>query len=118
MKKTLLLFILIAGASQLKAQQLFPAKPADSLLNKFGVKPDNSFQLFQPNLNLNQPLNRTFISVSGIDHMPIIALNGNSKMPVANMGGYYKMPVKRIGGRGPFLGDWNLRPGSPAFKTP
>jgi hypothetical protein len=118
MKKTLLLFIPIAVASQLKAQQLFPAQPADSLLNKFWVKPNNSFQSFQPNLNLNQPLSRAFVNISSIDHMPVVALNGNSKMPVVKLGGFYTMPVKRIDSDDQFPAGADLHPGSPVFKAP
>ena len=103
MKKALLIFLLMAGVYQLKAQQFFAVKPADSLkndlLNKLKAKPDERLKLFQPKSNLLQPLqfaalNRTS---NNVDRMPIAVLSGNSKMPVVKLGGYYTMPVKKIG---------------------
>ncbi|HEY8780071.1 MAG TPA: hypothetical protein VIM16_00505 [Mucilaginibacter sp.] len=116
MKKALLFFIIISGASQLKAQQLFELKPADSSSNNlFKIKPNKPFPLFQPQLNLNQNLGSAIAKnfISKVDHMPVIALNGNSKMPVVKLGGYSKMPIKEIGSEDQFpAGKKNQEPGT------
>jgi hypothetical protein len=117
MKKTILLFILISAACQLRAQQSLQVKPADSLSNNFfKLKPGDRFQLFQPNLNLNEILSK--VNISAVDQMPVIALADNSKMPVAKIGGYYTMPVKRIGSEDASPGNENFLFGLPTFKTP
>jgi hypothetical protein len=120
MKKIILLFILIIAACQLRAQQLSPLKPADSLLNNMDkylkIKPGDQFRFFQPNLNFNEILSK--VNIGAADHMPVIALAGNSKMPVAKIGGYYTMPVKRIGGEEALPGNENFLFGLPTFKTP
>jgi hypothetical protein len=120
MKKIILLFALISGVYQLKAQQSLLLKPADSLLSSpdkyLEIKPGDQFHLFQPNLNLNEILSK--VNISTVDHMPVIALADNSKMPVAKIGGYYTMPVKRIGSEDASPGNENFLFGLPTFKTP
>jgi len=120
MKKLLLLFILIIGACQLRAQQSLLLKPADSLSNNMDkylkIKPGDQFQLFQPMLNLSESLSK--VNIGSVDSMPIIALAGNSKMPVAKIGGYYTMPVKKIGSEDASPGNENFLFGLPMFKTP
>lgn len=124
MKRFLLLLALIAGFSQLKAQQFFPAKPADSTtysLDKLlKINPVKSLQLVQPNFNLSQAFNNNLTApmTANIDHMPVAVLDGFSKMPVVKLGGYYTMPVKKIGSEEILPGDLNLLRGLPTFKTP
>ena len=117
MKKIILLFILINGACQLRAQQSLPLKPADSLSNSLDkylkIMPGD---LFQPKLNPGEVLGK--VNISAVDHMPVIALADNSKMPVAKIGGYYTMPVKRIGSEEASPGNENFLFGLPMFKTP
>lgn len=120
MKKIIVLFILISGACQLRAQQSLQLKPADSLLNNLDKhlkkKPGDQFLLFQSGLNLNESLSK--INISTVDQMPVIALNGDSKMLVVKIGGYYTMPVKRIGNEDTSPGNENFLFGLPTFKTP
>jgi hypothetical protein len=124
MKRFLLLLALIAGFSQLKAQQFFPAKPADSTtysLDKLlKISPVKPFELVKPDLNLTQVFNNTLTLNTGanIDHMPVAVLDGFSKMPVVKIGGYYTMPVKKIGSEEVLTGNQNLLRGLPTFKTP
>ena len=118
MRKFVLIPLLAAGVFQLKAQQIVPSKPADSLLNykNFLTKPGSLNQLY----NLNKPnvanMNKRLV-VSTIDHMPVAVLSGYSKMPVAKLGGYYTMPVKKIGSED-VPGDLNSFPMPSALKTP
>lgn len=120
MKKSLLFIFLMAAGYQLKAQQFFQVKPADSLtsqlLNQLTVKPNADFKLFKPNTNLYQPLMLASVDIkkSNIDHMPIAVLAGNSKMPVIKLGGYYTMPVKKIGTEEVII---VTRPGLPGLPT-
>jgi len=110
MKKILLLVILMAGVYQLKAQNLLPFKPADTLLvKKFSVKPSdsltklwtplsklNGLNIFKSNgLNAGQLNNLASISIyhSPVDHMPIAWFSGDSKMPIYKLQGNSNMPV-------------------------
>ena len=115
MKKALLILVLATCVSQLKAQQIIPSKPADSLLNfkNFLTKPGGLNQLNKLN-SVNMNANKI---ASNIDHMPIAALDGDSKMPVKKIGGYYAMPVKKIGSE-EVPGDLNGFPMPPTLKTP
>ena len=114
MKKVLLGLLLMGGVHQLRARQLAPANPSDSLLKKL-LKPA-PFQPFKPSDKIN--LNKLFVAAEpNIDHMPIAVLQGNSKMPVKKPGGYYTMPVKKIGSE-EVPGNLNGFPGLPTFKTP
>jgi hypothetical protein len=124
MKKPLLIIILMAAGYQLKAQQLFPVKPADSLanglLNPSTVKPNMSFKLFQPKSNLLQPLQILAFNKTerNIDRMPVAVLSGNSKMPVVKLGGYYTMPVVKTSTEEvPLIIKPGL-PGLPTFSKP
>ena len=120
MKKILLLFVLINAVWQLKAQQLLPVQPTDSLSNNLDkylkIKPDSPFQLFKMKPNPNETLSN-FIA-SKVGHMAVVVLDGNSKMPIKKIGGYYTMPVKRIGSEDQLPGGQNFFPGLPTFKTP
>lgn len=115
MKKVLLGLLLVGGVHQLRAQQLAPANPSDSLLKKLLITP-TPFQPFKPldKMDLNKLL---VASAPNIDHMPIAVLQGNSKIPVKKLGGYYTMPVKKIGSE-EVPGNLNGFPGLPTFKTP
>jgi len=115
MKKVLLGLLLVGGIHQLKAQQLTPANPSDSLLKKLLIKP-TPFQPFKPSDKMG--LNKLLVAaVPNTDHMPIAVLQGNSKMPVKKPGGYYTMPVKKIGSE-EVPGNLNGFPRLPTFKTP
>jgi len=120
MKKVVLLFLMISGFHQLKAQQLFGVKPADSLsksLNKsLLVTPD----LTSPLLNFTGNYQNNFAknTTSPVDHMPIIVLNGNDKMPVVKLGGYYTMPVKKIGSGDQITVERNQYQFLPTFTKP
>lgn len=109
MKKILLGLLLTAGVSGLKAQQLMPVNPSDSLLQKLLIKPAPS-PPFKPLDKVN--LNKVVITAApyNIDHMPVAVLQGNSKMPVIKPGGNYTMPVAGKSPVAPFT--------SPALKTP
>lgn len=115
MKKVVLGLLLVCGVHQLKAQQLAPANPSDSLLKKLLIKP-TPFRSFKPSDKMD--LNKLLITaVPNTDHMPIAVLQGNSKMPLKKIGGYYTMPVKKIGSE-EVPGNLNGFPGLPTFKTP
>jgi hypothetical protein len=103
MKKSILIFLMIFGAYQLKAQQLLlPVKPLDSLSNKiddyFKIKPNVGLQFLQPQVNLNQPIKGIpdFFNNKFNSHMPVIVLDGYDSMPIAKLEGYSKMPIERI----------------------
>jgi hypothetical protein len=112
MKKLLLLLIIIAGASQLKAQQstikpfdqnlfktpkdqnLMQFKPGDSTLFKnFSVIPNHQLLALAPNKLTD---NNVFLlnPAVNIDHMPIAKMNGYiDRMPIAKVSGDIdKMP--------------------------
>jgi hypothetical protein len=108
MKKFLFVLFLIAGISQLRAQQL-TSKPADSLLLKApknfnGLKLDDGSlfknfsklpkaeQLAAIN-NMNSIGDNTEIFYS---RMPVLKVRSNDKMPIASPGNIDRMPVKRI----------------------
>src|SRR6185503_1017558 len=105
MKKSLLVLVLTAVFCQVKAQQLFQSKPADSLKNTllqkyFNIAPGSqpqSFQLRTIPLESLASVN-TDVKPDSYDHMPIAFLQGNSKMPVVKPGGNDKMPVAKLGG--------------------
>ena len=112
MKKILLIIFAVAAFSEVKAQQLFPEKPADSLKNNllekyFNITPGSRQQLFQLQINPTQMLATidTPVKVSSFDHMPIAFLQGYSKMPTAKLGGTEKMPVIILGGENQFKSD-------------
>lgn len=79
---------------------LFNAKPLDSRLNNLTIK-----QMPNPNMELLAPMhgeNQLFVAVtkpqnnitiSPVDHMPIVHAGENSKMPVAKFRGNDKMTV-------------------------
>jgi hypothetical protein len=120
MKKALILFLLISGVYQLKAQELFRINPADTLSKNLNrsllVKPD----LTSPLLNFNGNYWNGFAknTTSPEDHMPVIVLNGNDRMPVVKLGGYYTMPVKKIGIEDQVPTDLNQYQFLPTFTKP
>ncbi|MDB5109095.1 MAG: hypothetical protein JWR67_209 [Mucilaginibacter sp.] len=103
MKKVLLVLLLAAGVCQLKAQNIFPVKPADTLTNNLYQKyfnnkidtsvvrlPQQKFKSIQP----GQLNNLVVINQAELyDHMPIVRLPVNSKMPVVKLHINSKMPV-------------------------
>lgn len=109
MKKIILLLFIIAGSSQLKAQQS-NFKPADSLF----FKTPKAFNLPQFKLNDSNllkdfptlPKSDQLAFLKGMDNqknaeifynrMPVAKMYSNDKMPVAKLNGNYKMAVKRI----------------------
>jgi len=126
MKKLLLLLIIIAVATQLKAQQssvkpfdqnlfktpkdqsLLQFKPGDSILLKnFPITPNGQFLAVVPNKLKDNDL---FLlnPTANIDHMPIAKVSGNiDHMPIAKVrGNMEKMPVAKI------------RPSNPISVTP
>jgi len=126
MKRVLLLLIIIAVATQLKAQQssvkpfdqnlfktpkdqsLLQFKPGDSILLKnFPIIPNGQFLAVVPNKLKDNDL---FLlnPTANIDHMPIAKVSGNiDHMPIAKVrGNMEKMPVAKI------------RPSNPISVTP
>ena len=116
MKKLLLLLIVIAGASQLKAQQatikpfdqnLFKT-PKDQKLMQFKLGDSTLFKNFSaiPNQQLLALVpnkltdNNMFLlnPAANIDRMPIAKMNGNiDRMPIAKPNGNMeKMPVAKV----------------------
>ncbi|MBV8389309.1 MAG: hypothetical protein JO080_05875 [Mucilaginibacter sp.] len=116
MKKLFLLLIVIAAATQLKAQQstlkpfdqnllkaqkdqnLFQLKLGDSLLLKnFSTIPNEQLLAVTPNKLMDKNL---FLRnpAANIDHMPIAKMNGNiDHMPIAKVSGSIdKMPVAKV----------------------
>jgi len=116
MKKLLLLLIVIAGASQLKAQQstikpldqnlfktpknesLMQFKLGDSTLFKnFSATPNKQLLALAPNKLTD---NNLFLlnPAANIDNMPIAKMNGNiDHMPIAKPNGNMeKMPVVKV----------------------
>ncbi|HTE01888.1 MAG TPA: hypothetical protein VK668_21510 [Mucilaginibacter sp.] len=111
MKRILLLLLIIAASTQLKAQQL-TFKPADSLLFKtpknwenFKFKQGDSILLKGfSNLQKSNPL----AMLQGLKgnksalygNMPVAKLQGTDRMPVAKLGDpntHYTMLIKKIG---------------------
>lgn len=105
MKTIIISCFIIAGVSGLKAQSLFPTKPADSLSNNLDkylkITPGDKGNLLAPEFNIAEQFAALKDFNSGkyrnIDLMPIAYLDGYSKMPVVKLGGYYTMPIKRTG---------------------
>ena len=115
MKKTLLFILIIAGSTQLKAQQL-TLKPADSLLFKSPKSSlMNQFKLDDSNLFKNlQPLNSTgqlaliqsmkgneIIKQPFYSWMPVVKTDNNvDRMPIAKLGTdpnmHYTMLIKKV----------------------
>ena len=116
MKKLLLLLIVIAGAIQLKAQQV-PIKPFDqnlfkapkdqnllqfkladsTLFKNFSVIPNGQLLALAPNKLQDNNL-VSLNPAANIDHMPIAKVGGNiDHMPIAKpRGNMEKMPVVKV----------------------
>jgi hypothetical protein len=128
MKKLLILSILVAGACQLKAQQL-TIKPSDPLLFKTPKGLDlQKFKLSDSALFKYQDLSKLpkleqLADLQGINspdknaelfysRMPVAKLYSNDKMPVVNTDDSIdKMPVKRFKTVDP-LGKLQVIPGT------
>jgi len=116
MKKLLLLLIVIAGATQLRAQQ-FAIKPFDqnlfktpkdqgllqlksgdsTLFKNFPVVPNGQLLALAPNKLLDK--NQSLLNpTANIDRMPIAKVSGNiDHMPIAkSSGNMEKMPVVKV----------------------
>lgn len=109
MKKVLLIVLIVAGASQLKAQQ-WQLKPGDSALLKspqlfLNLKPDTS--VFKKYFNMPQtqyPAQLKALLKPGntelfASRMPVAKLSSNDRMPIAKLGDpntHYTMLIKRI----------------------
>lgn len=107
MKKLLVIALLLAGASQLKAQQLqlqTPDNVKKLLENSAAAKLQaDSWNHLKSTLKLNDAiaLNDKYTALGGNDNfrdnMPVVVPDGNSKMPVVKINGYSKMPVLNLG---------------------
>jgi hypothetical protein len=106
MKKSLLLLLLVASVSQLKAQQL-TLKPVDPLLFKSLPKTSNSFKLSDSILFKDfSKLSKTeqLADMPGFSNreifysrMPVAKLNSDDRMPIAKTDNNIdRMPVKKI----------------------
>ncbi len=115
MKKTLLFMLIIAGSTQLKAQQL-TLKPADSLLFKspknsllgqFKLDDSNLFKNLQPvdkagQLALTQGMKgNEIIKQPFYSRMPVVKTDNNvDRMPIAKLGTdpnmHYTMLIKKV----------------------
>jgi len=110
MKKYLLLLLLVAGVSQLKAQQL-SLKPTDTMLFKApknfnGLKWDDSNLLkdlakLPKTEQLAAISNRNSINANTVifySRMPVAKLNSNDRMPVAKPDNINidRMPVEKV----------------------
>ncbi|MBS1523833.1 MAG: hypothetical protein JST50_22715 [Bacteroidetes bacterium] len=116
MKKILLLLIVIAGVTQLKAQQstikpfdqnllktpkdqsFFQFKPGDSTLFKnFSVIPNQQLLALAPNKLMDNNV-LLLNPAANIDHMPIAKVDGNiDHMPIVKpSGNLEKMPVAKV----------------------
>jgi hypothetical protein len=108
MKKILLLLIILAGASQVKAQQQFNVKPSDSLLfnspkNFYGLRLHDSTQfknfLVVPksdNLLALKSVSQPGRSEIFYSRMPVVKVSPVEKMPVAKVGNVENMPVLKV----------------------
>jgi hypothetical protein len=112
MKKILLLFVIVAGASQLKAQQ--HSNTIDSMLFK-APKNFDQFKLSDTslfkNFNLskqNQPLLLSSLSKPNTEifysRMPVVKISPTEKMPTAHGANVDNMPVLKVKVVDPFAG--------------
>jgi hypothetical protein len=111
MKKILLLFVIVAGASQVKAQQ--HSNTIDSMLFKapknfdqFKLSDSSLFKSLSPKLNqqlllsnLNKPNTEIFYS-----RMPVVKISPTEKMPTAHGANVDNMPVLKLKVVDPFAG--------------
>jgi hypothetical protein len=104
MKKILLLLLIVAGASRLKAQQ--HSNTIDSMLFK-APKNFNQFKLSDSSLfkNFNLPKQNQLTVLSSSNklniepfysRMPVVKVSSNDKMPVARGANVDNMPVLKI----------------------
>jgi hypothetical protein len=99
MKKAIFLVFILAGASQLKAQQISPKPtdpllfkaPADMGLKQFNLKDSALFIPFKFDLKNNQ-----LAVLSGIKNADLTAVPFNSRMPVLKVTSDDKMPVAKV----------------------
>ncbi|MGZ3778338.1 MAG: hypothetical protein ACXVI9_12530 [Mucilaginibacter sp.] len=110
MKNVLLIVLMVAGTSQLKAQQL-QTKPLDSALLKSpqlfqNLKPNDDALLknyfkVQPNQSLKDlgTLTQAVNAIPFGSTMPVAKLTSPEKMPIAKLGDpntHYTMLIKRV----------------------
>ncbi len=107
MKKTLFLFVLIAAASQLKAQSLPTPLFNNLLVPQFGNLSSDYFSKNYFNktsdslktakhyqqLFMEDEKNKRFLNQYAYNPMPVVKLNGYSKMPIIKLDINSKMPV-------------------------
>jgi hypothetical protein len=116
MKKLILILILSAGFSQLKAQQAIQVSPVAPLTNGLNnaFKPNNSIT---PNQLLVQPKADITPNIFGLNskgtvvysNMPVAGTRSNDRMPIAKLqGNSDNMPVLKV---------TIMHPGDPA-QTP
>lgn len=112
MKKLLIILLLIAGASQLKAQQLtskLPASPllktpADMSLQQFKLNDSSLFKLkdFSALTKTQQLADLASLSKPGknaelfYSRMPVAKVTSDDKMPTLTTENVDRMPVKKI----------------------
>jgi hypothetical protein len=102
MKKLILAIILMGGAYQLKAQQLFNVKPADTALTNLQksiqVQIDKQLNagsgFYNPKIDQVIAINST--KEIFYQKIPVAVLEGHDNMPVAKPQGASKMPVLLI----------------------
>jgi hypothetical protein len=107
MKKLLVIALLLAGAGQLKAQQLqlqTPDNVKKLLENTAAAKVQaDSWNHLKSTLKLNDvvALNNNYPGFDSNDafrdNMPVVVLEGKSKMPIVKLPSYSKMPVLNLG---------------------
>jgi len=105
MKKVLLLVLIMAGVSRVKAQIVMPLRvdtlSSNLFKNNLDKKPDTLGRRFlkpfkwnpAPMNHLDNKLAIANEDISPVDHMPIAHLHNNSNMPVAKVTNNSKMPV-------------------------
>jgi hypothetical protein len=102
MKKAFLVFMLMMGVYQLKAQSLFPLNPRDTtagskMYQKFFSGPGDSLAAklnpFFKLQALNGKSNYLAFIKQPIDHMPIAKLRNTSKTPIFKLYNDSKMPI-------------------------
>jgi hypothetical protein len=117
MKKILLLLVIVAGASRVKAQQ--HPNSIDSMLFKapknldqFQLRDSSLFKNFSPKLNqplllssLNKPNTEIFYS-----RMPVVKISPSEKMPIMHGANVDNMPVLKVKVVDPLT---VLKPGNP-----
>jgi len=122
MKKVILLCVIAACASQLKAQQtlktIYDSVKISQNIGKFKF---DSLRVNTPSVQLQNLMAYNTLSSPGIykaspDNIPVAVLSGDSKMPVAKLDGNDNMPVLKTGNGNEAL--LKLLQSKPATKLP